>query len=57
MVGQRKIGAHDQFMSLEVKIPSYLPNPSLIIEPAKTAYMISISFRAFVGRMISGAHF
>jgi hypothetical protein len=25
MVGQRKIGAHDQFMSLEVKIPSYLP--------------------------------
>ena len=37
------------------KIPCILPNPALITEPAKNTDMVSISFQAFVGRMISGA--
>jgi hypothetical protein len=33
-----------------------LPNPSLITEPTKTAYMVSISSRGLCGEDISGAY-
>jgi hypothetical protein len=42
MVGQRKIWTHDQFMSLEVKIPSYLPAPAVITGQEKFPDMIWI---------------
>ena len=41
--------AHKQFMSLEIKIPEYLPSLSIITEPAKTEDMISISSRSLCG--------
>jgi hypothetical protein len=40
MVSQMKNGAHDQYMSLEVKIPYTLPNPAVITSFRKSADII-----------------
>jgi hypothetical protein len=43
MVSQMKIGAHDRFKSLEIKIPSILPDEIVITGSSKIAEMICIS--------------